>query len=111
MKVRGKFILTTVALLFLWFLAADAYWTNKERKVQQCALDNATALVKHAVQRMPDRVFDPSKIEDLYLYPRLISHIQCSEAMGTNRHWDSVRGMAFWEVIVLAPVVYRFRSQ
>jgi hypothetical protein len=112
MKKTRKHWLVFAASLCLWFLAADAYWTSKKRAVEDCTLDNATELVKHSITAHTFGSLTTSeRIADSLVYARLAVEDYCKSALGGGHWWDSVRGLAYWEVIFFAPVAYRFRFE
>ncbi len=80
----------------IWFLIADAYWMSKERVVTKCVLDNATELYKHGIT--PD-IYDA----------KAIFWAECSWVAGGGNYWNSPSGMAYWELILLTPVIHRYR--
>ena len=95
-------------MLALWFLVADAYWMSKARNVEQCAVDKATEVVKHTLYK------DYFHINTEYAGAP-ISKAQneyrniCSALEGVGYYWDHSSGMAYWEVILTMPVMYRYR--
>jgi hypothetical protein len=107
---RKRLVLFVVAVGF-WFLAADAYLISKERAYENCTLTHATELVKtgREVLSFSNRK-DAREDNELVLYraTQIVSK-RCKTIEGGVGHWwDSVRGMAYWEIILLAPVAYRF---
>lgn len=79
-----------------WFLAADAYWMAKDRDVSGCVLEKSTELLKNGRAS--------SLIEGKEVY-----WDECSWVMGAGNYWHSPKGMAYWEMIFLSPVIYRYR--
>lgn len=93
----------------IWFLAADAYWMSKEREVAKCKLVSAIELVKHT---LPMGAFDePTDNEMTLIYAKGAVAKQCSWVIGAGNSWESPRGMAYWELLLLVPVINRFRFE
>jgi hypothetical protein len=112
MKNTGKQWLVFAASLCLWFLAADAYWTSKKRAVEDCTLNDATELVKHSITAHTfGSTTDIGRIVNSFVDASVAVEDFCKGAVGAGNAWDSVRGMAYWEVMFLAPVGYRFRFE
>jgi hypothetical protein len=100
MSVKSKRFTITAILIFVWFLIADAYWTAKEREVGKCSLSNATELVKNGISvGTSDALTDAVALYDT----------RCSWVIGAGNYWNSPRGMAYWEMLLMGPVIYRFR--
>lgn len=90
----------------IWFLAADAYWMSKEREVEKCRLASAIELVKHT---LPKGSFDELTANDMTLInAKYAVAKQCSWVIGAGNYWESPRGMAYWELLLLLPVINRF---
>ena len=96
MNKNLKRMIVSTLLLGSWFLIADAYWVAKDREESKCQFENATELLKHG------------RITEIF-EGKTIFFQQCSWVMGAGNYWDSPRGMAYWEIILLVPVIYRFR--
>lgn len=86
--------------LAAWFMIADAYWMSKERVVAKCSLDKASELVKQNLigSNIYDGLIDATALYDT----------QCSYAMGAGNYWRTPKGMAYWEIVLLLPVINRF---
>lgn len=109
MATTRKSIVVFVAAVGLWFLAADAYWRSKERTVENCTLSNAVELLKGISKELPLSDSESSR-STIYLTQRIVREA-CWLTEGGGNWWDSVRGMAYWEVVLLAPIAYRFRFE
>lgn len=96
MSVKSKRLAFATICLVVWFVIADAYWMAKDRVVSKCRLENGTELLKNG------RV---EKISDA----NWIFYEECSWAEGAGNYWESPRGMAYWEILLMGPVIYRFR--
>jgi hypothetical protein len=93
----------------VWFLAADAYWMSKERDVAKCKLTSTIELVKHT---LPDHYFDKPMDNEMTLINAMYAVAKkCSWVIGAGNYWDSPQGMAYWELLLLTPVITRFRFE
>jgi hypothetical protein len=108
MNIKWKKLFVLIFLFFLWFLAADAYWKSKERDVQRCRLSNAVELVKHSI---PDRYFESITDGNILFNGRSMVHEHCSWEIGGGWDWDSMLGLSYWEIILTAPIIYRYRFE
>ncbi len=97
-----KIYLKIIALLFLWFLVADAYWVTKERKVEQCSFLAANDVLKNKLEYVDN-------LEDGLYNLMLFYRKRCSFAEGSGWLWDNPHGMAYWELVLLLPVANRFQ--
>jgi hypothetical protein len=98
---KRRWLLAATALV-AWFLAADGYWSHKERAVAKCATDLVTTL--HQGRG------DYLRPESSWSY-RWDSHTEdaCSFTEGRGAYWNSMPGLAYWEILVLIPVIHRVR--
>ncbi len=93
MNKNYKRLMLLTVMLGSWFLTADAYWVFKEREEQRCYFENSIELLKHGrITELTDARF-------------LKQH--CSLVMGAGNYWNSPRGMANWEIILLLPVIHK----
>ncbi len=97
MNKNLKRLMLLTVMLGSWFLTADAYWVAKEREERKCEFEKKTELLKYG------------KITQIY-QDEIPIRRYCSLAMGAGYYWNSTDGMAYWEIIFLAPVMYRFRE-
>lgn len=96
----------------IWFLTADAYWMSKEREVAKCRLASAIELVKHTLPNGSFNELDESKANETMLINAWLAVANpCSWVMGAGNYWESSRGMAYWELLMLVPVINRFRFE
>ncbi len=96
MEKKAKRWIVVAVFFAAWFLAADAYWMSKDRTVSNCVLHNAAELFKNGRTSL--------LIEGKEVYWE-----ECSWVMGAGNYWNSPKGMAYWEMIFLSPVIYRYR--
>lgn len=96
MKKHAKRLIVVAIILGVWFLTADAYWMSKQRSYEKCTLDNAAELLKYG------RTADLIGGKEIYWE-------ECSWVMGAGNYWNSTRGMAYWEILYLMPVLGRYR--
>ena len=105
---RKKKIITIAMMLALWFLVADAYWMSKERSVEKCVIDKSTELVSRNLYNDYFRTMRDSS-DFQYTYARFLVEERCSWAEGGGYGWNNYSGLAYWEIFVTLPVIYRYR--
>jgi hypothetical protein len=94
MNKNLKKLIISIIILGAWFFTADAYWISKERAVQKCEFENSIELLKHGrIEEITDAKF--------------ILYENCSWVMGAGNYWNTPRGMAYWEIILLLPVIHK----
>lgn len=104
MILKSKRLVNVAFCLVVWFVIADAYLMAKEREVGKCSITNATELIKSGVRvgifdETPDALTDAKALYD----------VRCSWVEGAGYYWESPSGMAYWEILLMGPVFYRFR--
>ena len=105
MTDRRKKIMIIGLLLVVWFVIADAYWVGKERDVKKCTLEKSTLLISNTLYQEYFRVYRDS-MSSAYLLATAMVDDECSSAEGFGSDWTSFSGLAYWEAIILMPVIH-----
>ncbi len=99
-KLRIKIGLLCILLASVWVIVADGYWHHRQRLEHECRSGLGETLVNGAAGRLSAEV----------LYDDLIalSRVVCRFKIGAGHLIRDPRGLAYWEVILMTPVLLRF---
>ena len=106
MADRRKKVMIFGLLLAVWYVIADAYWVSKERDVNNCILQKSTLLISNTLHQ--EYFLDiRESMSSAYFWANAMVDDECSSAEGLGSDWTSFSGLAYWEAIILVPVIHR----
>ncbi len=111
--MRKKLVVLIFSLVS-WFFIADGYWVSQERSVRLCNLKLLEAIFSSASAKYKVQYRDADELKEIFNEHEwtLLESRTCAIALGAkgamNHSLEWLREMAFWEIILLLPVVYRW---
>jgi len=99
-KRRIKIGLFCILLVSAWLFAADGYWHHRERLEYECRSGVGETLLNGMAGRVSAEVLEDDIIA--------LSRVVCRFKIGAGYTRLDPRGLAYWELLLMAPVALRF---
>ncbi len=98
-KRRIKLTALFIGLATAWTLAADGYWHHRQRQETICQTRMLGAFVQELAHRRAGLSLVSLGTDAM---------IACAHHVGGGFLIADTRGLAYWEILLMAPVAFRF---
>jgi hypothetical protein len=103
MRPLIKRVAAIASALAVWFLIADGYWAHKERSVAECEIRFLATVIQGRGE-----FIDPRKHHTMLLFDwQQEASKWCGFVEGRGYYWPTLGGLAYWEILLLIPVIHR----